>query len=292
MNSITYNTKMLGLVTLYNPNPQEAASNIKRYIHDLDALIIWDNSSLEAKLKQQITEILTEYVDKVIWYGDGKNYCIAPAINYAWHYAEENSFELLLLMDQDSKWKDFSNYRKEVETLYRSNTIGAYTPFIKDYDLWPITQAIEKRRIFINSGTVLPISILRELNGADETFALDALDHDMSFRIHKRGFEIYCLTSCTLFHTLGTPRRSKILRLYTPDYGSARTYSMIRSHIINYRKNHKWMTRHECWKAFKEFIFWKFVRIVLVEEDKGNRMKMYLKGIWDGLTFNLQKTIP
>lgn len=288
----TYSTKMLGLVTLYNPDPQEAAANILRYIHDVDALIIWDNSPLEVHLKEQVLESLAEETPKIIWHGDGQNRCIAPAINYAWHYAKEHGLELLLLMDQDSKWNDFPQYRKELESLYFSNSPGAYTPYIQDYDLWPIKQAVEKRRIFINSGTVLPIIILDELNGADETFALDALDHDLSFRIHKRGFDIYCLTSCILRHTLGHPRRSKILKIYTPDYGSARTYSMVRSHIINYRKNHKWMTRYECWKAFKEFIFWKFVRIVLVEEDKRNRFKMYVKGIWDGLAFNLQKTIP
>ena len=32
---------MLGLVTLYNPNQQEAAANILQYIHDEDALIIY-----------------------------------------------------------------------------------------------------------------------------------------------------------------------------------------------------------------------------------------------------------
>lgn len=283
---------MLGLVTLYNPNPEEAVRNIRRYIYDIETLIIWDNSPLESNLKQKIIETLAEEADKVIWHGDGENYCIAPAVNYAWHYAKENGFELLLLMDQDSQWKDFASYRKEVEGLYTSHQVGAYTPYIEKLDLWAVKQKVERRRIFINSGTVLPISILDKLGGADETFALDALDHDMSFRIHKHGFEIFCLTNCLLSHTLGHPRRSKRLRIYTPDYDSARTYSMVRCHIINYRKNRKWMTNYECWKAFKEFIFWKFVRIVLVEKDKVNRLKMYLKGIWDGITFNLKNTKP
>jgi hypothetical protein len=56
----TYNTKMLGLVTLYNPNPQEASENIKRYIHDIDKLIIWDNSPIEANIKQQVIDLMTD----------------------------------------------------------------------------------------------------------------------------------------------------------------------------------------------------------------------------------------
>ena len=37
----TYQTRILGLVTLYNPAPQEAAANMLRYIYDVDALIIY-----------------------------------------------------------------------------------------------------------------------------------------------------------------------------------------------------------------------------------------------------------
>ena len=145
----TYSTKMLGLVTLYNPDPQEAAANILRYIHDVDALIIWDNSPLEVHLKEQVLESLAEETPKIIWHGDGQNRCIAPAINYAWHYAKEHGFELLLLMDQDSLWEDFASYRKDIEKQYY-NSMSVFTPYVVGCDTFSITAVIQEKFLFLN----------------------------------------------------------------------------------------------------------------------------------------------
>ena len=76
MEKMNKNTpKILGLVTLYNPELPDAAYNIMRYLPYLDSLIIWDNSPLEANLKQLVLGMLAEEANKVIWHGDGNNNC-------------------------------------------------------------------------------------------------------------------------------------------------------------------------------------------------------------------------
>lgn len=287
-----YRFKMLGLVTLYNPAPQEATANILRYIHDVDTLIIWDNSPLEKDLQKQILENLTDEAKKVIWHGDGQNYCIAPAINFAWKYGDEHGFDLLLLMDQDSQWENFAGYRQTIDQLLVNGKMCAFTPYVRGNDQWEIKEEIQVIRMFINSGTVIPLQILKSLNGADEVFPLDALDYDLALRIIKRGYYSCCLTSFILNHTIGQPKRASIFHLYTPNYGAARTYSIVFSHIVNYRKNHRWMTPYERRRELKEFLFWKLVRILFAEKEKYERMKMYLKGIRDGLLFDMNKTKP
>lgn len=281
---------MLGVVTLYNSDPQTAADNILRYARGLDFLIVWDNSSLERGLQQRMQALLTDVWSKTLWHGTGKNQCIAPAVNFAWQYAKDNGYDLLLIMDQDSQWHDFDAYRREIESHYEAGDVWVYTPYVEGMDVWEITEKAQHRRFFINSGTVIPVQFLNEIGGADETFALDALDHNLSIRILKRGHEVYCLTSHKLTHTLGAPTRSAVLRLYTPDYGRERTYSIVRSHIINYRAQRKWMTREERVSILKEFVFWKFVRIILAEHDKWGRLKMYMKGLADGLRYDISKT--
>lgn len=283
----TYSTKMLGVVTLYNPEPKETASNINRYICDLDTLIIWDNSPLEKNVKDEVLSLLGDNMEKVLWHGDGKNYCIAPAINHSWQYAKEHGYDLLLIMDQDSRWEDFASYRLKIEELVHKGIEYVYKPYIFGDDSWKITQPVVFRRRFINSGTVFPISVLNKIGGADEIFALDALDTDLSIRTIKEGVEIACLTDCHLIHTIGRPHRSRFLRLYTNNYGRFRTYSITKSHIICYRKNHKWMNCSEKKIFFKEILMWKFIRIILVENDKIGRMKMFVKGIKDGLAYKL-----
>lgn len=292
MEKMRYRTKMIGVVTLYNPDAQNAAANMKRYIDELDALVVWDNSPLELNCKQQLQELLGDYFSKVIWHGTGSNSFIAPAINFVWHYAQEHGFNLVLIMDQDSQWEHFRYYREEIDDLFCSGNIEVFTPYIQGLDFWTVDQDVVPRRIFINSGTVIPLSILDSIQGADETFALDALDYDLAIRIRKRDYPIVCLTKHVLQHTIGKPKRSSLLKLYTPDYGAARTYSIVSSHILNYRKNRRWMNGYERRKVLKEFLFWKLVRILFAEDEKWSRLRNYLKGIKDGVLFDLSKTKP
>ena len=280
--------EILGLVTLYNPDQQQAAENIRRYIDSLDGLIIWDNSPLEAGCKEHILPALSDYKTTITWHGTGENLCIAPAINYAWHYAQEHGYDMLLIMDQDSEWQDFAGYRQQIEEYWTKGNKWVFTPYIKGFDNWKITLPLQSRRVFINSGTVIPIEILTTIQGADEAFPLDALDHDLSYRVLRAGFRIVCITGCVLNHVIGQPRKSKILHLVTNDYGRERTYSRTKCHIMNFRKNHDVMTFHEKYVFFKRIFVSMFVRIILIEEDKAGRLRMFFRGIRDGISYKFK----
>lgn len=280
---------MLGLVTIFNPDPAEAAANIRRYVDDLDELVVWDNSSLDKNLKVLLLEALPGAASKIVWKGDGANHFIAPAINYAWHYARQKDFQLLLLMDQDSRWDDFRQYRQQVETLYSAKPKRVFCPFIPGNDTFEITESVQAKRMFINSGTVIPTDILNSIGGADETFGLDALDHDLAIRIQKAGFEIVCLTRHLLHHQLGDLRTMGPLHIHTDNYNAQRTYSISKSHILKIRKHRDWLSADEIKETVKTHYIMKFLRIVLAEPDKWSRMMMLVKGIYDGLTYKFPK---
>ncbi len=284
-----YHTKLLGLLTLYNPDPKEAVANIKSYLQDLDRLIVWDNSPLEANLSEQVLTALAGDADKMVWQGTGKNRCIAPAINHAWHYAQEHGFEMLLIMDQDSRWDDFATYRRQIEDYWEKGNKWVFTPYFIGSNFPAKNPPLQFLRIFINSGTVIPIEILTAVGGADERMPLDALDHDLAIRIQKKGYKIVCITTSTLRHTIGMPTFSSVLHLKTSNYNAWRTYSIARSHLINYRKHRDWLTFSEKKRIIKEYYLRRLVLIVLNEDDKWNRIRMMFKGIWDGLTMKIEK---
>ena len=287
-NKNTYNFKMLGLVTLYNAEPQEATANIKRYIGDIDALIIWDNSPLEKNLQKQVLGSLANETEKIIWHGDGQNCYIAPAINYAWHYADEHGFDLILLMDQDSQWENFPFYRKKVEEHFSSDTQCAFTPYIAGGDKWPIVEKEQLRRVFITSGTVLTVKSLNAIDGADLKFPLDALDHDISIRLQKASYKIISITCCILYHTIGTPRRSKYLKFYTLNYSRERIYSITRSHLLKLRKHWDWFTYNEKLFILKTYFVVPPILMITSEADKIGRLRMFFKGIKDGIKEQLR----
>ena len=285
MEEIIKKTKILGLVTLYNPEFPDAVDNIMRYLPYLDLLVIWDNSPLVANIKKKILEPLVGETDKIIWHGDGHNYCIAPAINYAWHYAQENGFDLILLMDQDSQWVDFYSYITEVNRRFHASQKNVFCPYIPSDDTFEITKDAQEKKIFINSGTVIPTSILSEIGGADEAFPLDALDHDLAIRIQKAGYKIVSLTKHQLHHTVGNFKMMGPFHIYTHNYSPQRLYSISRSHIIKYRKHKDWLSSSEIKVMLKEHYIRQLLRILLAEPQKMCRLKMFFKGIYDGITF-------
>ena len=85
--------KMLGVVTLYNPDKEQALNNINCYEPYIDKLIVWDNSA-ECHSKWFAS-------DRTIYHWTGKNTFIAPALNYALQYAKEKAFDNVLIMDED-----------------------------------------------------------------------------------------------------------------------------------------------------------------------------------------------
>lgn len=281
--------KMLGVVTLYNPNAEETAANIHSYVGGLDMLIIWDNSPLEKNLKTQFQHLLGNYWEKIIWQGTGENRCIAPAINFAWHEAMKEQFDAILLMDDDSKWDHFLAYRQDIEKRMNNGSISVYTPYVVGCDSFSITSEEQEKRLFINSGTVIPTIILTAIGGLDEdAFPLDALDHDLALSIIEHGYKSCCLTKHKLNHSLGYPQRMGLFKIFTPNYNRHRTYSMTRSHIICYRKHKKLMTHEDRDYLFNEILRRKLLRILFAEPDKYHRLIAFFKGIWDGCNYKLK----
>lgn len=278
------NYKMLGVVVLYNPDLREVVENMERYVPYLDRLIVWDNSPINLNLRDIITRRLQEFEDKIQWQGTGENRFIAPAINFAWRYAKENEYDFILTMDQDSRWLDFMKYRQLIENDAGQNLLCVYTPYIKGCDQWIIRDKKQKRRIFINSGTVYPVEILTAIGGVDETFLLDALDHDTAIRVQEAGYDIVCLTDCILLHTMGNPTKSRLLLLKANNYSAGRTYEITRSHILNFRKHRKWLTFSDKVRIIKDFVVMRLFRILLLEKDKFNKIKMLIRGLKAGLT--------
>lgn len=283
----TFKYKMVGIVTLYNPNISEAAENIMRYAPWLDTLIIWDNSPSERNVKQQILPLLDSIVTKIFWYGTGENLCIAPAINFAWHHAQDKGYDFLLIMDQDSQWDDFAAYRLKVEELWTGNKQLVFCPYVTIPKAVQSEDDITYQRSFINSGTVLPTQILTTVGGADEALPLDAVDHELSIRIQKAGYLIACLNRFVLRHHLGAPFRSKWLPVTTLNYNSFRTYSILRGHIILFRKHWKWFTIREKYLILRGIFFARLLKIIFIEDDKWQKTKSLFKALRDGLTYKL-----
>ena len=276
----------LGIVTLYNPDVEKATMNILQYLPYIQCLIIWDNSPVDTGVKKSIMKSLKPFKEKIVWKGAGVNFGIAKALNYGFKYAKEYSYKLILTMDQDSKWDNFKSYLDDVLSLLQQGRIEVFTPNISGMD--KKEELYIDKYFFITSGTLFPIEVIEKTWDADETFSVDALDVDYSIRVRNEGFHVTTLTKHILDHHIGTPFRSKFFRISTPNYNAKRTYGMARNHIILCKKHWNLLDKSQVIYYIKEYIVYKFVRILLLENDKVFKLKMLFKGIYDGINYDMR----
>ncbi len=281
----TTSVKVLGVVTLYYPNVEHTAKNISAYLPFIDKLIAWNNTDKENNTQRELINALDIEEDKILWKENLENLGLAKAYNFAFDYAKENGYDLVLLMDQDSLWEDFPGFLEKVKKEYLSGNISVYTPNIgMFYSQEEDTLLID---FYINSGTILPYKIIEKVGPQDETFKIDALDVDYSIRVRKAGFKIICYTKCNLNHSFGNSIKSKIFRIKSPNYNAYRTYTIAYGHIVVMKKHRKELKLKNHWYFIKELMIYKFIRIVLVEKDKSNKIKMLYRGIHDGLKYKV-----
>ncbi len=273
--------KMIGIVTIYNPDREQVINNINLYAPYLDLLVVWDNSS--------VCHEDWFFGNNIRYHWTGENTCIAPAMNYVWNIAKDGGYSSFLIMDQDSSWVDFRSYREEIERRMAGGEINVFTPYVNGCDMFDIKSDVHDKRLFINSGTVIPVNIYSSIGPRDEhAFPIDALDHDISYALIENGYKAICLTRYKLNHSIGHPKRVGPFRRYTPDYNAFRTYHMTRSHIICYRKHKAVMSTDEKSYFYKEILIRKFLRIILLESEKYQRMKAFIKGIVSGIRYKIK----
>lgn len=92
---------ILSIIVTYFPEKELLEKNINAIIHSVDKVLIWENTPSDQRDKYRFFN-----EEKVKYCGDGVN-SISHALNYAWRYAQDNGYDYLLTMDQDSCFVDF-----------------------------------------------------------------------------------------------------------------------------------------------------------------------------------------
>ena len=269
--------KILAVVVTYRPEKDLLIKNVAAFIDHVDKVLIWENTPNEEKEKYR-------FIDnkKVEYQGDGIN-SISHALNYAWRYAEDNGYDYLLTMDQDSVWEDFPFYLHE--TAYNEKAPqGIWGPnaYI------PTDVEISNPNIIITSGMLLQVELISKIGGWDETFSIDCVDDDFCLRAKRMGIKTYYWGACILNQRYGSPEKAKLLGrtfdIVLKNYSASRLYSIYRNHVILIRKF------PEVWSIKNDFKYYWIPNIKWVAIFEKNRIKKLhsiFKGILDGYRFQL-----
>lgn len=265
--------KLAACVVLYNPDAS-VVDNIKTYASGVDEVFAVDNSDEpNAPLLDMITA-LGENVTIIPMHG---NQGIAAALNRGIHEASRRGYGYILTMDEDSYFTDdtLQRYMDKAEALFASDEkviqVGIHNSGDKDDDLVVNNETPDW---LITSGSIMRVEDSLAVGGFLEKLFIDEVDREFCYRAADRGYSFRRVLDLTMQHNLGSPIRGKIFGREFEAMG----HSKIRKYYIFRNCTYVMKTYPRTRKPYRHFLFATWLKTILVEDDKMNKLKYMRMG--------------
>ena len=277
--------KVAAIIVSYNPD-SNLFDSINLLLNQVEKVIIVDNGSKEKYVKY-IKSINEDKIEVIL---NKENLGIATALNIGVRKALENGYEWILTMDQDSKAspdmvKKMFNVYNSINREERKDILSIFPNFVDER-----IQSIEENSNMnsyeyvdadITSGNLLRKEVFEKVGFFDDSLFIDLVDTDFCMRLNEKGIKMIKIRDAVLYHSLGESKtiRGILGSFNTSNHSALRRYYMTRNRFYIWEKykglNSFTLNRDK--KLFKK----EFVKIILGEKDKVNKIKMVLRGYKD-----------
>jgi len=282
------NSIIITLVT-YNCDPALCENLAALDDTGTDILIIDNNSEIVGR--KLIEESADPRKTKVIWNAD--NMGIAYALNQGVHYAIDRGYQWILTLDQDSlvtpgMIEAMVNVYESLGTEEQEKTAGLFAIPVErdlakpdDFRSDPTDRTYEKVFVGITSGNLLRTDIFEKVGFFDEKLFIDYVDHDFYLRLASASYQLLECKGAKLIHQRGNYTQKKVLGklIETSNHSALRKYYITRNRMYmwkTYGESHPDFVRHDK-KTFRK----QLLKLLLVEDDKWDKLKMVVKGALD-----------
>ena len=274
-----------GIVT-YNPDLEKIKDKIEQLEDRVGRIYIVDNASDNISEIQDLCEEIGRRSIALIENDSNKG--IAAALNQIMSAADEDDFNWVLLLDDDSMVSG-----KMVDELYEGTgykDIGIVCPRIKDINTGRYISNKGERRdklkkrfqlleSCITSGSLVSVDAWFAVGGYDEYLFMDFVDFDFCIRLRKEHYRIIQKNNLVMEHELGKTemRRLLVKKTEVMNHSADRKYYITRNRIYcEYKYNGRFGLRNAA-GVVKALIL-----IICFEDDKAAKVKAVLKGVRDG----------
>ena len=288
-------------IVTYNPDEATLSNAISALRSQVAAIVIVDNGSqpkARAWLRQQ------QGGPGITVLAQGRNTGVAAAQNQAIHWAREQGFDFVLIMDQDSvPAADMVGALRSAWLRLEADgeRVGAVGPVPSDpygggeMPYFRVT-GLRAERIpsdeigndplrvayLISSGSLIRLNVFDRVGVMDEGLFIDGVDFDWCFRATAQGYGSFLIPTARLLHTLGDRRRRvwffghrEILQ-----HRPRRLYFMLRNSIIMARRPYV----PAAWKLYSlRLLVKRLVAFGLLVPPRWDNLRMMLVGILHGV---------
>lgn len=281
---------ILAAIVSYNPDDKiiRCYNSIKEQV---DKVIIVDNFTTNENSKKYLKQLST---DVEIIYND-KNYGIAKALNQAAKYAINNEYKWLLTLDQDSEFLPdtykliLSSYEKMQDNKkimllapqYKKRILISDTGNI-DYKIIDINKIKwKKENLVITSGSLIKTEIFNNIGFFEEKLFMDRVDFDFSLKLNKYGYVSKVAKNIYFFHEFGSENLKHGFKV--SNYSAKRRYYIAKNSVYIFKKYFFYFPKESLYLILRSGCFVAFVKILLFEQSKIDKIKSIYKGFFDGI---------
>ncbi|WNL45284.1 glycosyltransferase family 2 protein [Dyella sp. BiH032] len=293
----------LAVVVAYHPDAESLRRLLGALVEQVHAVVVVDNTPAGSLIAAEEVRRCEGVPVRLIQWGENRG--IAEALNEGIRLAQSESFEFVLLSDQDSLppanmvrglYEVFENASATglnvacVSPQYFDRTTNQAFPFQvqKPDRLFYSNAGTEAADPWleafttITSGSLIPVRVLKDVGGMRAEYFIDNVDIEWCLRARHMGYVILGTSKVRLHHQLGqNPFRVWVLRwrLYGT-YSPVRFYYKYRNFLLMWRLSYvplRWKLR-ACW-------YWigQFYAYVFFSPDRWKNLSMIAKGIRDGM---------
>jgi len=278
------NHTLAASLILYHPDVN-VVENIESYIHLVKKLFIVDNSEeCDENIIQSIKIKFPNYTIEFII--NHQNEGLSVPLNQVFSRSEQQEFDFVITMDQDSKFINPSVLNEAMTILQNDETIGLigmahYKTGMKTW--YQGNRNFIFAKDVITSGSITRISAWKKIGGFDERFFIDEVDNDFCMALKVNGYKILQSKCKVIQHQLGEsvlmPHRfsekTKEVALHNP----LRSYYITRNNLLFLKK----YSLHNPWYVFRKLKYY-FLRIkkhYLYAPDFNEHKRFIKKGVKD-----------
>lgn len=294
----------LAVVVAYHPEAEALRDLLDALVEQVHAIVLVDNTPFgSAVAVEEIRRLGRPESALLIQWGENRG--IAEALNAGIRLSLAESFDFVLLSDQDSVppphmvcglHKVFEDATASglkvacVSPQYFDRTTEQAFPFqvqrpdrlfysnanAEAADPW--VEALTT----ITSGSLIPVGVLNDVGGMRGEYFIDNVDIEWCLRARSKGYVILGTSKVRLHHQLGRdafPVWVLRWRKYGA-YSPVRFYYKYRNFLLMWRLPYvplRWKVR-ACWYWLGQFYVY-----VVFSPDRWRNLGMIAKGLWDGI---------
>jgi rhamnosyltransferase len=258
--------------------------------------VIVDNNSNEDEL-EMLAEGARRHGAHLV--RNDRNLGFAAALNQGARWAFGEGYRWLLLLDQDSEpergiGEELLRVFELASSRSATAVVGAnffdearerlrFAPRSRAADGWTPVQTV------IASGSLVECDAYQAVGPFREEFFVDSVDHDFCLRARAKGYRVVVAMRPLIKHRIGatTARRVWGMRVVATNHSAERRYLMGRNRLV-LAKEH--LFHEPRWVAASLFaLLLETAALLLVEADRGRKVRSLLHGVWHGVRGRLDR---